>query len=198
MTWTTDEAEALFAKDVDDVIDRARTLSMKERSTAIRDVLEIIDLLPETPERLRALRFIQVALAEMDDRSLPPTLVDATTKKLEGIATARKMNIECRRAALDGLALVFLKASEITPTADASVRGAFAMAKRDSDTQLRGFAAEALSKGGVLSQRGMSGGQLSNPLQRISPPALKTALRRVELRAVAAAKRAARRVTRNS
>src|SRR2546423_1681572 len=101
MKWLDENPNTLLTKDVDDVIDRARELSRQDRVAAIRSMIDLLQVLPERPERLRALRFIQVALAKAPDRSLSLMLVDSAAGELSRIVTGRNDDIECKRAALD-------------------------------------------------------------------------------------------------
>jgi hypothetical protein len=153
MTWKRTELAELVARDVDDVIERARTLTGRDRTAAFRDALRALDVSVKPIERLKTLRFLQMLLAQWDNARLAVSLADPAAHELSRIVMASPETIEARRAALDALALLFLKAKELTPMADSRVRTAFKDARSTDDDQMRELAIQASAPRGVLSRR---------------------------------------------
>lgn len=154
MTWKSRDLDRLLVQDVDRVVDHARTLAGKERTAAIRDSLEaLVEKSDETSARLKILLFIQTLLATVGDRKLAASVADPAANELARVVMSPSDVNELKRAALDSLALLFLKAKELTNTADARVRSAFTAARDSSDPYLSDFARRAFGNKGVLSRR---------------------------------------------
>lgn len=153
MTWNIGDLDTLLVRDVDDVVDRARILEGKDRTAALREALELLVRSGESLTRLKTLLFIQTLLATAEDGKLASSVADSAANELARVVTSASDANELKRPALDGLALVFLKAKELTYAADTRVRAAFTAAQASPDPYLSGFARHALEEKGVLSRR---------------------------------------------
>ena len=156
MTWHTWETDTLLTQDFDDVVDRVRSLEGKDRTFAIRDVLDRLRTSSEPLHRLKALLFIQALLATIPDGKLAATVADVAALELAHIVMSAFDPVDVKRPALDSLALLFIKARELTIAADNNVRAAFTQARTSEDARIREFATRAFADGGVLSQRVMT------------------------------------------
>jgi ribosomal protein L6, bacterial type len=152
MNWTSGDLESLLALDFDDVVDRARSLDRRDRAAAFRDAWRLLEAGAES-SRLKTLLFAQTLLAASEDRSIVPLIAQPGITAVANVVTSSSEAIETRRAALDALALLFLKAKELTVAADEEIRTAFATAVESTDVYLSDFARCAFLSGGVLSRR---------------------------------------------
>jgi hypothetical protein len=118
MSWTVHDLDALLTQDVDAVADRARTLDGKARTAALRDSLAHLESSTDSLDRLKTLLFVQSVLASFTDGKLSATVADHTANELARIVTSSVEPDALKRPALDGLALLFLKAKELTTAAD--------------------------------------------------------------------------------
>lgn len=153
MTWKSRDLDLLLAEDVDQVVERGQSLHGKERTAALRNSLDRLAESTGQIERLKVLLFIQSLLAAAQDGKLASSIADATANELVGVVTSASDAAELKRPALDSLALVFLKAKELTTNTDLRVRAAFGAAQKSSDPHVSDFARRALSPGGVLARR---------------------------------------------
>ena len=153
MTWDMRELDDLLAGDVEDVIERARSVAGRERSAALRDVLWRLETEGEILPRLKLLLFIQASLATVDDGKLAASIAERAAQELSRVVISAVEPIDLKVPALDALALLFLKARELTTDADRRVRSAFRVARELTNPQLSSFARSALAAGGVLSRR---------------------------------------------
>jgi hypothetical protein len=154
MTMT--EFERLLDRDVDDLLDYARRLTGRARTAAFGDALSRLEQTKDDGTRIRILRFLQTLLADVPNGRLPASAAEPAAIDLSRIVSSSDEHVEARRAALDTLALLFLKAKELTPLADSRVRAAFHAASNARDAQLNSFARISLSPSGVLARRTIS------------------------------------------
>lgn len=153
MSWKRTDLITLITLDVDDVVHRARSLADPEQTAALQDAVEALRFESNPSSRLKELLFAQTLLSFFGDRHLASAVADVVTNELLQVVTGKSDPPELKRAALDGLALLFLKAKELTPVTEARVRAAFEAARASSDPELRAFATAAVSERGVLSRR---------------------------------------------
>lgn len=153
MSWNARALNALLKRDVDDVVVRGRSLDGKDRTAALRDSLSRLESSSVPLERLKTLLLIQTLLASIPDGKLTPSLAEPAAIELARVVISASDSDELKRSALDGLALLFLKARELTTSADARVRAAFTASRNSPDPQISDFAQRAFLANGVLSQR---------------------------------------------
>jgi hypothetical protein len=153
MNWKGRDLDALLARDIDEVVDSARSLGGKERTAALRGAIGHLEAATGPLDRLKTLLFIQTLLASMADGKLASTVADLAAGELARVVLSASEGDELKRPALDGLALLFMKARELTTSADARVRAAFTAARNFADPRIRDFARGAFRPDGVLAQR---------------------------------------------
>lgn len=153
MTWKSRDLNLLVTDDVDQVVKRGQSLSGKERTAALRDSLGRLGESTEPIERLKILLFMQSLLAGAQDGKLASSIADPTAIELARVVTSTSDSAELKRPALDSLAMVFLKAKELSTNTDVRVRAAFAVARKSADPHISDFARRALSADGLLARR---------------------------------------------
>ena len=156
MAWKASEFDRFLERDVDDLLDYVRKLGGRDRTTAFRHALSRLEQDDEGRRRIMILRFLQALLAQMTNGRLAASAAEPAAFDLSRIATSSDEPVEAKRAALDALALLFLKAKELTPLADSRIRAAFETAGQARDPELRSFARTALAPNGVLARRMIS------------------------------------------
>lgn len=156
MSGHVSEFERLMRRDVDDLLDYARHLSGRARTSVFHEALALLNHTSDDGERISILRFLQTLLAGVPNGRLSASAAVPAAMQLSQVVTSADEHIEAKRAALDTLALVFLKAKDLTPLADSRVRKAFVAASHEADSQLSAFARTSLSAGGVLGRRATS------------------------------------------
>lgn len=139
MSWNARELDALLTQDVDDVVDRGRSLSGRDRTVALRDSLARLKTGAEPLDRLKVLLFIQTLLALAPDGKVASSVAEPAVHELAKIVVSTEPE-ELRRSALDALALLFLKAKELTASADSRLREVFTFARESRDPEIRDFA----------------------------------------------------------
>lgn len=153
MTIKRGPLDHLLLQDVDDVVAHAPSLTGKERTAALRASLVVLETSSNDLDRLKILLFIQSVLAAAADGKLASSVAESIATELARVVMSGSDPVELKIPALDGLALVFLKAKELSTNADARVRDAFHSASRSSNAQLSEFGQRAFSNKGILAQR---------------------------------------------
>ena len=166
MTGQLSVLKRLMQRDIDDVLDYARRLSGRERTSVFHEALSLLTRTGDDRERITVLRFLQTLVAAVPNGRLPASAGVPAAMQLSEVVMSSDEHIEAKRAALDTLALVFLKAKDLTPLADSRVRKAFVAASHNADSQLRDFARTSLSNGGVLGRRSISSRQKERVIAR--------------------------------
>lgn len=146
----------ILEEDVDDVTRLAVSLSTDEKVAALRDAAAQFEDVRDDIARTKLLLFVQAALASLTTRNVPVGTATAMISHVEPLATSVTDKV-ARRAALQVLALLFLKARQLTAGIDKPVRAAFRAARADDDETVRAFAKQALGTGGVLRRRSVGG-----------------------------------------
>lgn len=90
MTWKADELTFLLTRDVDDVGERARALQGKDRTSALREALGILERTTEPLTRLKALVFVQMSLTTVEDRKLTPSIAEPAALELTRIISSAR------------------------------------------------------------------------------------------------------------
>ncbi|HYM62683.1 MAG TPA: hypothetical protein VEZ11_17495 [Thermoanaerobaculia bacterium] len=145
----------LADSDIDDLMDQAGRLPRAKREQRVRETLELIATIRDPILLVKAVGWIQAALAgfDSDDLALPVPLAVDLVARLTQTVRSRSAPVEARESALTGIALVFIKVNVLPNSLDAAIRRAFRSATKDSDKQLREFAKRSLGAHGVLSRR---------------------------------------------
>jgi len=153
MTWSADELGDLLTRDVDDVVGYARSVGGRERSLALRDSLTRLETSAEPLDRLKVLLFIQALLALAPDGTVASPVAESVALRLARVVVSTTQPDELRQPALDALALLFVKAKELTATADSRLREAFNVAGKSRDPEIRDFARRVSLANAVVAQR---------------------------------------------
>jgi hypothetical protein len=140
MSWKATELDALLPRDVDDIVERGRTLGGKDRTSALRDSIARLQTSADPLDRLKIVLFVQTLLAFVTDGKLAPSVAEAVASKLSHIVDSTSDPEEVKRSALSGLALLVLKATELTTSANTRMLAAFKAARDSRDPGIRDFA----------------------------------------------------------
>jgi hypothetical protein len=140
MSWNAHELDALLTQDVDDVVDRARSVGAGDRTVALRDCVTRLETCAEPLDRLRVLLFIQTLLALAPDATVSSSVAESAAQQLAMVVVSTTEPDELRQPALDALALLFAKAKELTASTDSRLREAFNVAGRSHNPEIRDFA----------------------------------------------------------
>ena len=150
---TVDDFETLIQRDADEILTEARLFDGRQRFRLMRVAAESYPGAVSGVERLKIVWVFQALLATTENRRLPiPTGLEVA-ERLAGITRSRDETLQVRRAALDSLALVFLKTKTLTDQINRIIRDAFTSAFKSNDRYMSEFAAEALSGEGLLASR---------------------------------------------
>jgi hypothetical protein len=140
MSWNVRELDSLLTEDVDEVVDRARSLAGKDGAVALRDSLARIETSTKPLDRLKVLLFIQTLLAVAPDGKVASSVAESAVRELSKVLVSPSEPEELKRSALNALVLLFIKAKELTATADSRLREAFTFARESHDPEIRDFA----------------------------------------------------------
>jgi predicted nucleotide-binding protein len=143
MSWKTKELDTLLAEDVDDVVERGRSLKGKDRTAALRDALSSLPTTTDPATRLSLLLFIQTLLAFVPDRRLTSDVAVRVVNELAQIVLTASAEVELKRSAMRGIALVLAKARDLPATANDRVREALTAAEGSADPEISSFARRA-------------------------------------------------------
>jgi hypothetical protein len=152
MTHNAVDLGALFAQDVDEISQLAIGLPSAARKAAIEQVAHGLSNAPDDISIVKCLSFLQVALGSYTTRTVPIGTARLLVESVQPLF-AQLGHAVSRRVVLQVLALVYVKARQVTPEIDEPIRAAFKSAKLDQDQNVRTFAKQALSSTGVLQQR---------------------------------------------
>lgn len=141
--------ETLLDQDIDNLSAIAVRLPEPSRIELIRSLISELPKIDEPGKRLRAFRLLQAILAALANDHLPADLA----ADIVALVGTMPLEDEARRAAYDILALVALKAGQLTSAVSAAIYALFAGGVSDTDPAIRGFARAALEGQGVLSSR---------------------------------------------
>jgi hypothetical protein len=145
--------DSLLTQDVDEVVDRARSLGGKDGAVALRDSLARLETSAEPLDRLKVLLFIQTLLAVAPDGKVASTVAESAVHELAKILVSPSEPAELKRSALDALALLLIKAKELTASADSRLREAFNFAGESRDPEIREFARRVCLGNAVVARR---------------------------------------------
>jgi hypothetical protein len=145
MSWRASELDALLTQDVDEVVDRGRSLSGRDRTAALRLSLARLATSAKPLDRLKIVLFVQTLLAFVPDGQLVSSVAEAAAKKLSNIVVSSSDPKELKRSALSALALLVLKAPGLTTSANAHMRAALTAARNSHDPEISDFARRAFS-----------------------------------------------------
>lgn len=140
------DMDDLLILDFDEVVDRARSLSARNRSAALSDALSALQVHMDLPQRVKLLLFVQTLLASTADRRLKSPLIEQSAIELTKVLTSRSEAVEVKRSALDAIALLLVKANDLTADIAAKLREAIAAAANSSDPEMSSFAHRILDK----------------------------------------------------
>jgi predicted nucleotide-binding protein len=153
MSWNARELNGLLTLDVDDVVDRARSLGVRDRTAALRDSLARLETSAEPLDRMKVLLFIQTLLALASDGRVASSVAESAVDELAKVVVSTSESEERRRSALNSLALLSAKAKGLSASADSRLRAAFTFARESGEPEIRDFARRAIIKSaGVLRQ----------------------------------------------
>jgi hypothetical protein len=156
MSWKASELDALLPRDVDDIVERGRTLGGKDRTAALRDSIVRLETSAEPLDRLKIVLFVQTLLAFVPDGKLAPSVAESAANELSNVVVSASDPEELKRSALSALALLFLKATELTSSANTRMRAAFTSARDSRDPEIRGFARRTFPADRVHTRRSTS------------------------------------------
>jgi len=139
MSWSAGELDDLLAQDVDDVVDYARSVG-RGRTAVLRDSLTRLETSTEPLDRVKVLLFIQTILALAPDGTVASSVAESAALELATVVVSTSEPDELKRSALNALALLFVKAKELTASADSRMREAFTFARESRDPEIRDFA----------------------------------------------------------
>ena len=140
MSWKASELDALLPRDVDDLVERGRTLAGRDRTAALRDSIARLETSAEPLDRLKMVLFVQTLLAFVPDGKLASSVAESAASELSNVVVSASDPEELKRSALSALALLVLKATELTASANTRIRAAFTSAGDSRDPQIRDFA----------------------------------------------------------
>jgi predicted nucleotide-binding protein len=140
MSWNARELDALLTLDVDDVVDRARSLGVKDRTAALRDSLAHLEKSAEPLDRMKVLLFIQTLLALAPDGIVASSVAESAVDELAKVVVSTSESEERRRSALTSLALLPVKAKGLSESADSRLRAAFTFARESREPEISDFA----------------------------------------------------------
>jgi hypothetical protein len=169
----SEQLKELLHGDVDDIVTRGRAYDSRTRFRVIRYAAEQFATLDKPVDRVKAMWIVQALLSLTDDRQLPYTTSSKLAPRLASIVESKREELDVRRSALDSLALVFVKTKQLTRFLDMTIWMAFVSALDSDDAEMRGFASEALSGGGILTQRSLRGPNAKSDFTSLRRDALK-------------------------
>ena len=138
--------ESLLTLDFDAIVEGARTVAGRTGRAAFREAITRLRATTDPLDRLKLLLFSQTLLAFLPDGSLPQNLTDQAADELAVTVTSSSDTDEQKRSALTALALLLLKAKDITGYASTRIQDAVVAAQRSTDTEISGFASRAFAR----------------------------------------------------
>jgi len=140
MSWKASELDALLPRDVDDLVERGRRLAGRDRTTALRDSIARLETSAAPLDRLKMVLFVQTLFAFVPDGKLVSSVAESAASELSNVVVSASDPEELKRSALSALALLVLKATELTASANTRIRAAFTSARDSRDPEIRDFA----------------------------------------------------------
>lgn len=150
MSWNARELDGLLTLDVDDVVDRARPLGVRDRTAALRDSLARLETSAPPLDRMKVLLFIQTLLALASDGKVASSVAESAVDELAKVVVSPSESEERRRSALISLALLPAKAKGLSERADAHLRAAFTFARESREPEIRDFARRATMRNAAV------------------------------------------------
>src|SRR5688572_30370305 len=132
----TEQLDQLLQSDVDDILHVATEYDTESRLELLRTVVERYETFRLPIERVKGVWLVQSVLASLEDRQLPSPISTDVATRLASIVESNGAERDARRSALSSLALLVLKAQEVTDLLAATIRGAFALATESGDRAL--------------------------------------------------------------
>src|SRR5258708_243926 len=116
------ELESLLTLDFDAIVEGARTVAGEDGRAAFRESISRLRATTDPLDRLKLLLFSQTLLAFLPDRSLSRHLTEQAANELAATVTSSSDPDDQKRSALNALALLLIKAKDITGYANTRIQ----------------------------------------------------------------------------